>query len=340
MVVRDTRSRPLRDLRISVIDRCNFRCPYCMPAELFTEDYQFIDSSRRLSPEEITRVARVMVGLGVEKIRLTGGEPLLRKDLEAIVAGVSAIDGLKDLALTTNGVLLAKRAAALKSAGLGRVTVSLDSVDPAVFSRMSGGRGQLFDALAGVNAALEAGLSPVKVNAVVQKGVNDEGILDLLAQFRDSPVIVRLIEYMDVGTRNGWLRAEVLPSAELKIRIEQRWPLRALEPAHPGEVARRFKYRDGKGELGLISSVSQPFCGDCNRARLSSDGTLYTCLFASHGAPLRPLLRDGSSDQALNDAIATIWQRRADRYSEIRSAGQASGEPGDDNKVEMYRIGG
>ena len=340
MVTVDTRNRPLRDLRISLIDRCNFRCPYCMPAELFTEDYQFIDSSLRLNAEEVTRLAKVMVGLGVEKIRLTGGEPLLRKDLESIVSGISAIEGLKDLALTTNGVLLASRAQALKDAGLRRVTVSLDSVDPEVFARMSGGRGNLTLALNGIEAAVSAGLAPVKINADVQKGVNDDGVLDLLEYFRGTPVVVRFIEYMDVGTRNGWLKAEVVPSVDLEARIHRRWPLEPLDARYPGEVARRFRFQDGQGELGLISSVSQPFCGDCNRARLSSDGTLYTCLFASHGAPLRALLRGEASEQELSDAIATIWRRRADRYSEIRSSQQGTTETGDDSKVEMYRIGG
>ncbi|MFK7955925.1 MAG: GTP 3',8-cyclase MoaA [Lysobacterales bacterium] len=340
MVTLDTRNRPLRDLRISLIDRCNFRCPYCMPAELFTEDYQFIDSSIRLNAEEITRLTKVMVGLGVEKIRLTGGEPLLRKDLESIVSGVSAVEGLKDLALTTNGVLLAKRAQALRAAGLRRVTVSLDSVDPATFARMSGGRGDLAAALGGIEAAIAAGLEPVKINAVVQKGVNDDGVLKLLEHFRGTSVVVRLIEYMDVGTRNGWLKAEVVPSVDLKTQIHRRWPLEPLDAHYPGEVARRFRYLDGQGEVGLISSVSQPFCGDCNRARLSSDGTLYTCLFASHGAPLRSLVRGNTSDEELADAIATIWRRRADRYSEIRSAQQSSPEVGEDSKVEMYRIGG
>ncbi|MEM1092007.1 MAG: GTP 3',8-cyclase MoaA [Pseudomonadota bacterium] len=339
MVVHDTRRRPLRDLRISLIDRCNFRCPYCMPAELFTEDYQFIDRSLRLTAEEITRVARVMVDLGVEKIRLTGGEPLLRRDLEEIIRGVSAIDELADVALTTNGVLLAARAQALKEAGLRRITVSLDSVDPEVFTSMSGGRGDLEKALAGIHAALEVGLAPVKVNAVVQKGVNDHGVLDLLDHFRGTGVVVRMIEYMDVGTRNGWVQDEVVSSAELLDRIAERWPVEALDARYRGEVARRFRYADGAGEFGLISSVSQPFCGDCNRARLSSDGGLYTCLFATHGAPLRPMLRNGVSDDELREAISVIWRRRADRYSEIRSA-QAEPELEGDGKVEMYRIGG
>ena len=307
-----------------------------MPASLFTEDYQFIDRSLRLTVDEVVRLTRLMIPLGVRKVRLTGGEPLLRKDLTEIVAGVAALAGVEDLALTTNGVLLKDRAAALTAAGLGRVTVSLDSVDPEVFERMSGGRGTLEAALAGIEVARLAGLKPVKINTVVQRGVNDDGVLNLLEHFRGTGVVVRFIEYMDVGNRNNWRAGEVVSSAELRDQINARWPLEPLEPAQPGEVARRFRFADGGGEIGLISSVTQPFCGGCNRARLSSDGALYTCLFATTGTPLREALRGGASDEELTELISGIWRRREDRYSELRSDVQ----PVDVSKVEMYRIGG
>lgn len=308
-----------------------------MPAELFTEDYRFIERSLRLNAGEVVRLARLFADLGVEKIRLTGGEPLLRPDLVEVVAGIAGLGGVRDLALTTNGVLLPRHAKSLAAAGLQRITVSLDSMDPDIFAQMSGGRGELNQVLAGIDAAIEAGLAPVKINAVVQRGVNDTGVLDLLSHFRGSGVIVRLIEYMDVGNRNGWQPAEVVSSAELVDRVSARWPLEPLDARYPGEVARRYRYRDGGGEIGLISSVTQPFCGGCNRARLSSDGILYTCLFAGAGHDLKSLLRGGADDATLVAAIDAVWRARDDRYSELRSR---SAEAAAEEKVEMYRIGG
>ncbi len=337
-VVTDALARPLRDLRISVLDRCNFRCPYCMPASTFHADYQFLKQRERLTFDEIHRVARAAAGLGVTKLRLTGGEPLLEKRLAELVSLLAGIPGVKDLALTTNGMLLAPAAGRLAEAGLSRVTISLDSLDPDVFRRMSGGRGRLEDVLAGIRAVEEAGLSPVKINAVIQKGVNDHTVPELLEYFRGTGHIVRLIEYMDVGNRNGWRMDEVVPSRELLARIAARWPLAPLGRNYPGEVARRYVYEDGAGEIGFISSVTEPFCGTCNRARLSADGTLYTCLFASHGTDLREVLRDGADVDELADIMRRIWLQRADRYSELRTPGTAQAHVL--RKVEMYRIGG
>jgi cyclic pyranopterin phosphate synthase len=337
-VVTDALSRPLRDLRISVLDRCNFRCPYCMPASTFHADYQFLTQRERLTFDEIHRVAQAAAGLGVTKLRLTGGEPLLEKRLPELVERLAGIPGVTDLALTTNGMLLAPLAERLAQAGLSRVTISLDSLDPEVFGRMSGGRGRLEDVLAGIRAADEAGLAPVKINAVIQRGVNDHTVPALLEYFRGSGHIVRLIEYMDVGNRNGWRMDEVVPSRELLARISERWPLRAAGRNYPGEVARRYVYEDGQGEIGFISSVTEPFCGACNRARLSAEGTLYTCLFASHGTDLREVLRDGAEVEELADIISRIWLQRADRYSELRTPGAARTHVL--RKVEMYRIGG
>jgi GTP 3',8-cyclase len=335
---RDTRQRPMRDLRISVMDRCNFRCPYCMPRETYHEKYRFLGSHERLSFDEIVRLARLFVQLGVRKLRLTGGEPLLRAGLPDLIGDLTAIAGVEDVALTTNGVLLARHASELKAAGLRRITVSLDSLDPQVFARMSGGFGSPAEVLDGIEHARRAGLEPVKINAVVQRGVNDHTVLELLERFRGSGVIVRLIEYMDVGNRNHWSSELVVPSKELAARIAARWPLSALEPEYAGEVAQRYAYSDGQGEVGFISSVSQPFCGDCTRVRLSSDGMVYTCLFATHGTSLRDALRGGASDERLLELIAGVWQRRADRYSEQR----ASLPHGADEapKVEMFYIGG
>ncbi len=328
----------MRDLRISVMDRCNFRCPYCMPEETYGEDYRFLSAPERLSFAEITRVARIAAGLGVTKLRLTGGEPLLRTGLPALVADLRAIDGIDDLALTTNGVLLPRHARALREAGLDRVTVSLDTLDPATFARMSGGRGSPGEVLAGIDAALVAGFPRgIKVNAVIQRGVNDHQVLDLLARFRGTPVVVRLIEFMDVGNRNAWRREAVVSSAELMAAIHARWPLQALPATTPGEVALRYRYADGSGEIGFISSISQPFCGDCTRARLSSEGRLYTCLFAREGADLRGLLRDGSDDARLREHLEAIWAMRGDRYSEARDAA-ARDRVG--RKIEMHYIGG
>jgi cyclic pyranopterin phosphate synthase len=333
---RDTLQRPLRDLRISVMDRCNFRCPYCMPRETYHDKYRFLGSHERLSFDEIVRLARLFVQLGVRKLRLTGGEPLLRPNLSDLVGDLTTIPGVEDVALTTNGVLLAKYASELKAAGLKRITVSLDSLDPAVFARMSGGFGGVDQVLEGIEQARRAGFEPLKINAVVQRGVNDHTALDLVARFRGTRVIVRFIEYMDVGNRNEWRPEMVVPSKELMARIGERWPLVSLEPGYRGEVAERYAFTDGEGEIGFISSVSQPFCGDCSRVRLSSDGMIYTCLFATQGTSLRDLLRGGASDDQLLEFIAGVWRKRADRYSELR----ASQPHREERKVEMFYIGG
>ncbi len=334
----DALNRPLHDLRISLLDQCNFRCPYCMPADEYHDDYEFLSRNERLTHAEILKVVRVAALSGVSKIRLTGGEPLLDKSLPLLVAGIAAVEGVDDLALTTNGMLLAPKAEALASAGLDRVTISLDSLDDAVFRRMSGGRGELATVLAGIDAAEAAGLSPIKINVVVQRGVNDGTVLELLEHFRGSGHIVRLIEYMDVGNRNGWRMNEVVPSRELRDRIAKRWPLRPVGRNYPGEVARRYEYVDGAGEIGFISSVTEPFCGSCSRARLSADGMLYTCLFATHGTDLREPLRNGADDAELADILSRTWLQRADRYSELRRPEVA--EAHHSSKVEMYRIGG
>ncbi len=338
---RDTLARPMRDLRISVMDRCNFRCPYCMPRETFHEGYRFLRSSERLSFDEILRLTRLFVRLGVRKLRITGGEPLLRPNLTDLVGDLTSIAGVEDIALTTNGVLLAKHAAELKAAGLSRITVSLDSLDPQVFARMSGGFGGVDEVLDGIEHARRAGLAPIKVNAVVQRGVNDEGAVALVERFRGTGVIVRFIEYMDVGTRNDWRPELVVPSAELAARIAARWPLEPLERHYRGEVAERYAFADGAGEVGFISSVTQPFCGDCSRARLSSDGSLFTCLFATHGVDLRSCLRAGASDDTLFTLIEKTWRERTDRYSERRAELRASPVGGDaERKAEMYYLGG
>ena len=334
---RDRRGRPLRDLRISVIDRCNFRCPYGMPEDQYPRDHAFLGSRERLSVAEIERLARAFVALGVNKLRLTGGEPLLRKDLAEIVGRLARIEGADDLALTTNGALLAGKAAELRAAGLRRLTVSLDSLDPATFDRMSGGRGRVEDVLAGITAAERAGFAPIKINAVVRRGDNEVGVLDLLEHFRGTPHVVRFIEYMDVGTCNGWQAARVVPTRELVARIHARWPLQARARSHRGEVAERYAYADGKGEIGFVSSVSAPFCGDCNRARLSADGMLYTCLFAGAGTDLRGPMRAGASDAELVERIRNVWSLREDRYSEQRAAQEPQATPA---RIEMYRIGG
>jgi cyclic pyranopterin phosphate synthase len=335
---RDRLGRPMHDLRISVMDRCNFRCPYCMPQETFHDRYRFLRTSERLGFNEIVRVARAGVDLGVRKVRLTGGEPLLRPRLAELVGELSLIEGIEDIALTTNGVLLAQHAAELKANGLCRVTVSLDSLEPEVFMRMSGGFGGLKDVLDGIQAALDAGLGPVKVNTVVRRGSNDHTVLPLLERFRDSPVIVRLIEYMDVGNRNAWRSDEVVPSAELLQLIAARWPMTPLPGEYHGEVAQRYRYDDGGGEIGFISSVSAPFCGDCTRARLSSAGIFYTCLFATAGTDLRGALRGGASDDELAGLLRTAWTGRADRYSEQREALRRGEQPL--RKIEMHYIGG
>src|ERR1700758_3418954 len=317
---RDTLGRPLRDLRISVMDRCNFRCPYCMPRETFHDKYRFLGSHERLSFDEIVRLTRLFAQLGVRKLRLTGGEPLLRANLPDLIGDLTDISGVEDVALTTNGVLLSRYASELKAACLQRVTVSLDSLDAQVFTRMSGGFGGVEEVLDGIEHARRAGLTPIKINAVVQRGVNDHTLLDLIERFRGTGVIVRFIEYMDVGNRNHWRSELGVPSKELAARIGARWPLAPLEPDYRGEVARRYAFSDGQGEIGFISSVSQPFCGECSRARLSSDGVLYTCLFATHGRSLRDALRGGASDDALLELIRNVWLKRADRYSELRAS--------------------
>lgn len=331
---RDTLGRPLRDLRISVTDRCNLRCTYCMPADKFPEHHAFLPRAELLTFDEITRVARAGVALGVRKIRLTGGEPLLRRDLSRLVAQLAALPGVEDVALTTNGLLLAEQAEALRAAGLHRLTVSLDTLDEAVLRRMNGAQARVAPVLAGIAAARAAGFPPPKINVVVQRGVNDHTLLDLVAHFRGTGCALRFIEYMDVGTLNAWERTQVLPSAELLARIDATYPVRAVAPTYRGEVARRYAFADGQGEIGFISSVTQPFCGDCSRLRLASDGDVYTCLFATHAENLKPLLRAGATDAALVDCLRRVWTRREDRYSELRA--QAPAAP----KVEMYHVGG
>jgi GTP 3',8-cyclase len=333
---RDTLQRPIHDLRISVMDRCNFRCPYCMPRETFHDAYRFLKSSERLDFDEILRLARVFARAGVKKLRITGGEPLLRPNLADLIGDLTSLPGIEDIALTTNGVLLGKYASELKAAGLARVTVSLDTLDPDVFAKMSGGFGAVADVLAGIEQARRAGLAPIKVNTVVQRGVNDHTALDLLAHFRGTGVVVRFIEYMDVGTRNHWDPGLVVPSRELRERIHARWPIAARDRQYRGEVAEKYVYDDGAGELGFISSVSQPFCGDCSRARISSDGSFYTCLFATEGTDLRAPLRAGATDDELFELVSATWTRRADRYSERRASLRAP----DLHKVEMNYIGG
>lgn len=335
----DRRGRLLTDLRISVIDRCNFRCPYCMPEEHYPRDHAFLAKSQRLRFEEIARLATLFAGLGVRKLRLTGGEPLLRRDLPELVRQLAAVPGIEDLALTTNGSLLPAQARPLRAAGLDRITLSLDSLDPVTYRVMSGGRGELVDAFAAIDAATEAGFGPLKINCVVLRGVNDDEVETLVARFRRSGHVLRFIEYMDVGTCNGWDADRVVPSAELRARIAARWPLRPLEPWHDGEVAQRWAFDDGGGEIGFISSVSQPFCGDCSRARLSADGRLYTCLFARDGFDLRGPLRAGASDEELTGLIRSIWTQRADRYSELRAAA-VHGPARVPARIEMYEIGG
>ena len=334
----DRLNRPLRDLRISVMDRCNFRCPYCMPRERFHEHYGFLKTAERLSFEEILRLARLFVPMGVRKLRITGGEPLLRVNLPDLIADLNAIPGVDDIALTTNGVLLAKHASELKAAGLARVTVSLDSLDQDMFARMNGGFGRVSEVLEGIEHAQAAGLGPIKINAVIQHGANEDSVLPLVEHFRGTGITVRFIEYMDVGNRNDWREQLVVPSRELQARIHARWPLRPVKPDYVGEVARRYAFEDGQGEVGFISSVTQPFCGACSRARLSSDGSFYTCLFAQSGTDLRGPLRAGADDDELVRIIRNTWTQREDRYSEQRVMlrARSSSAP----KVEMNYIGG
>jgi cyclic pyranopterin phosphate synthase len=321
------------------MDRCNFRCPYCMPKDQFHENYRFLKSHERLSFEEIVRLARLFASLGVNKLRLTGGEPLLRTNLADLVGDLTGIPGIEDIALTTNGVLLAQHAVDLQANGLKRITVSLDTLDKEIFARMSGGFGALEQVLSGIDAAIAAGLTPVKINAVIERGVNDHTALDLVDHFRGMPVIVRFIEFMDVGNRNAWRPEMVVPSRELAARVSERWPMHPISENYRGEVAQRWRFDDDAGEIGFISSVSQPFCGTCSRARLSSDGKFYTCLFATHGLDLRAALRGGAGDAELLQMIRNTWRQRTDRYSELRDVLRRERDPAE-RKIEMYYIGG
>ena len=331
----DRLGRRMHDLRISVTDRCNFRCTYCMPAEVFGRDYAFLPRRQILTFEEVARLARLFVALGVEKLRITGGEPTVRRDLPDLVRMLAAIDGVRDLTLTTNGSALRLLAAPLAEAGLRRITVSLDSLDDEVFRRMNGVNFPVDRVLDGIAAAREAGLAPIKVNMVVRRGVNEESILPVARWARDAGLVLRFIEFMDVGQTNGWRLDEVVPQAEILRRVDAALPIEALPATYPGEVAQRFRYRDGAGEIGVIASVSQPFCGACTRARLSADGELFTCLFAARGTDLKSPLRAGAADDELLEHIRAVWAIRADRYSELRAAGTA-----DRPRVEMFAIGG
>ncbi len=335
MVFHDQFGRPLRDLRISVTDRCNMRCTYCMPKEVFGREYQFLARDALLSFEEIVRLARIFMSHGVQKIRLTGGEPLLRRQLPNLIQMLAKIPHLRDLTLTTNGVLLPEHAGALKAAGLQRVTVSLDSLDENTFQTMNDVGITVAKVLEGIEAVAKAGLKPIKINAVVKKGVNDHTIVDLARRFHGTGHIVRFIEYMDVGTTNGWQLNSVVTARQIVDRINTELPIEPVEPNYDGEVAKRWRYQDGGGEIGVIASVSEPFCGNCTRARLSADGKLYTCLFASEGHDLRAMLRGGASDDDLSESIRSIWLRREDRYSQLRTS-QTLRQPA----IEMSYIGG
>ncbi len=347
----DSLGRPLRDLRISVTDRCNFRCSYCMPKEIFDKDYQYLPHSALLTFEEITRLTQLFVGHGVRKVRLTGGEPLLRKNLEILIAQLAALRTVEgeplDLTLTTNGSLLARKAQALKAAGLHRVTVSLDGLDDRIFRQMNDVDFPVADVLEGIAAARAAGLGPIKVNMVVKRGTNDDQILPMARHFRGTGIVLRFIEYMDVGATNGWRMDEVMPSAEVVKLIHQELPLVQLEPSAPGETAERWGYAgpDGQhdptlGEIGVISSVTHAFCGDCNRARLSTEGKVYLCLFATEGHDLRDLVRGSASDAEITSAIGAIWQGRSDRYSELRAQMPPDLAGGTARRIEMSYIGG
>jgi cyclic pyranopterin phosphate synthase len=344
-IARDRLGRGLRELRISVTDRCNFRCGYCMPQDSFRDETHFLPHAEILTFEEIVRLARVFVSeLGVHKLRLTGGEPLLRRELPKLVGWLAELPGVSDLALTTNGYLLAEHARALREAGLQRITVSLDSLDPQVFAHMSGSSGahgevRLARVLSGIDAAIDAGFAQLKLNCVVIAGQNEGSLLALAERFRGTPHIVRFIEYMDVGTQNHWRASDVVSAAEIVARIGARWPLEALPPQHRGEVAQRFRYRDGRGEIGVIASVTAPFCGDCQRGRLSADGRLLTCLFAAHGCELKAPLRTGESDAELGQRLRAAWTARADRYSELRAEHQPPPRRMR-RRLEMYQVGG
>jgi cyclic pyranopterin phosphate synthase len=335
MMPLDTLNRPLQDLRISVTDRCNFRCTYCMPKGVFGRDYMFMTQDQLLTFEEITRLTGVFVDLGVRKVRLTGGEPMMRRELETLVSMLAAIPKVEDLALTTNGSFPVGRIQSLKDAGLKRMTVSLDALDDETFMSMNDVEFPVASVLEWVEYSSRAGLSPVKINMVVKRGVNEHAILPMARHFREKGHILRLIEYMDVGHSNGWRLDEVVTARQIRDIIHAETPIEPLEPNYRGEVAERYRYIEGGGELGIIASVSQPFCGDCSRARLSADGNLFTCLFAIRGTDLRAMLRGGASDEELRTAISDVWQKRVDRYSELRSAATQ-----DLPKVEMSYIGG
>jgi cyclic pyranopterin phosphate synthase len=332
----DTFNRPVRDLRISVTDRCNFRCTYCMPKEIFGADYAFLTRDEKLSYEEITRVASIFVGLGVNKLRLTGGEPLLRREVDKLVGMLAEIPGVDDLTLTTNASLLARKAEVLREAGLDRVTVSLDALDDETFKKMNDADFPVEQVLEGIGVAADIGLGPIKINAVIQRGVNEHAVVDLARHFRGTGHIVRFIEYMDVGTTNGWRLDDVVPAAEMIEALNAVFPVEPIAPNYPGEVARRYRYLDGAGEVGLIASVTQPFCGSCTRVRLSPDGSIFTCLFAGTGTDLKEPIRSGATDEELGSLIDAVWTKRRDRYSEIRSSQTVSiGQ-----RVEMSYIGG
>ena len=338
--VLDRLNRPLRDLRISVTDRCNFRCVYCMPREVFGPGYAFVPRKDLLTLEEIARVAQVFASLGMRKVRITGGEPLIRRNLEHLIEMIDVTEGVEDISLTTNGSMLTSvRAASLKQAGLKRLTISLDALDDATFKRINDVDYPASRVLDGIDNARAAGFADIKVNAVVRRGFNEHAVLDLVKHFRHSGCIVRFIEYMDVGETNGWNLDDVIPAAELVDRIDALYPLEAVSPNYPGEVAKRWRYRDGAGEIGFITSVTQSFCGDCSRARLSAVGELYTCLFGTQGHDLRSLLRSGADDAQLLRAVSEIWQERADRYSELRATATPVPLTGQ-AKVEMSHIGG
>ena len=335
-MITDALNRPFRDLRISVTDRCNLRCPYCMPSEVFGERYRFLAKDRLLTFEEITRLSRILVNLGAVKIRLTGGEPQLRNEIERLVAMLAGVGGLGELAMTTNAFLLAERAEALRDAGLQRVTVSLDTLDEEVFKRMNGRGFGTQKVLEGIQAAERAGFRPIKINSVVQRGVNDHAVVDMARYFRERGHIVRFIEYMDVGNLNDWTPEHVVPAAETVAKIDATMPLEPVESSYRGEVATRYRYRDGGGEIGIIASVTQPFCADCTRLRLSPEGKIYTCLFANVGTDMRDLLRSGATDEQIEAQICAVWRARKDRYSEERASITGPRQ----KKVEMYHIGG
>ncbi len=332
----DRLQRPMHDLRISVLDRCNFRCPYCMPEDDYPRDHQFLGKAERLRFEEIERIARAVSALGVRKLRLTGGEPLLRRELPKLVRMLAAIPGIDDIAMTTNGNLMPAQVEALRDAGLDRITLSLDTLDPDAYRTLSGGRGEVVDALTAIAAAEAVGYTSMKINCVVMRGVNEDHVLDIARHFRGTGHVLRFIEYMDVGTCNGWNTASVVTSSELRMRIAAQWAIEPMSANYRGEVAERYRYADGAGEIGFISSVSQPFCGDCSRARLSADGRLYTCLFGQHGHDLRGAMRNGIEDHELREMLAAIWRSRGDRYSELRGIIPVA----ERERVEMYEIGG